>query len=67
MNKRHYILLTILILATAILSPSIFALKKIEVKKPDMEEIKRRITDSNDKYYCRYGERTPRNNKCRYA
>lgn len=51
MNKRHYILLTILILATAILSPSIFALKKIEVKKPDMEEIKRRITDSNDKYY----------------
>lgn len=51
MNKRHYILLTLLILATAILSPSIFALKKIEVKKPDMEEIKRRITDSNDKYY----------------
>ena len=51
MNKRHNILLTILILATAILSPSIFALKKIEVKKPDMEEIKRRITDSNDKYY----------------
>lgn len=51
MNKRYNILLIIFFLATAILSPNIFALKKIEVKKPDMEEIKRRITDSKDKYY----------------
>lgn len=52
MNRQKSILLTIISVLVILFSPIMAnALKKIEVQKPDMEEIHRRVTDRNDKYY----------------
>lgn len=52
MNRQKNIQLTIISVLVILFSPIMAnALKKIEVQKPDMKEIQRRVTDRNDKYY----------------
>ena len=51
MKKSRLLLLAIIAVIGTLLSPTTFALKKIEVKKPDLEEIRARVNDRNDKYY----------------
>lgn len=52
MNRQKNILLTIISVLVVLCSPiTTNALKKIEIQKPDMEEIHRRVTDRNDKFY----------------
>lgn len=51
MKKQLIPIITLIVLLAAICAPSASALKKIEVKKPDLEEIRQRVTDHKDKYY----------------
>lgn len=51
MKKSRLLLLAIIAVIGTILSPTSVALKKIEVQKPDLEEIRARVNDRNDKYY----------------
>ena len=51
MKKSRLLILAIIAVIGTILAPTTFALKKIEVQKPDLKEIRDRVNNPNDRYY----------------